>query len=631
MAASEGAVGGADLSVRPLLRVAELLEVVPGLIAAQYSGSGKANQYFLRGMQLDHGTDFTSIIDGVPWNVRTHGHGQGYLDVNGLIPETVDRIDYRKGPYRADLGDFALAGAAIMHTVDALEHPFVAAEGGGYGWGRVAGGDTINVGPGKLTAVAQWKTYDGPWQLPENLQHGSVWVKYRAPLDVGALTFTVSRYHATWHPTEQSPELSIGTSVCANVYCSLDATAYGLTDRWLTTAQWTRDSSEANVYLQYYNWHMVSDPTYDHQINQFDRRWTTGGRYEQTLVRTQSSALRVGVEGRFDNIAQVGLQHTVDAVAVSPISDNAVRESSLALYGEGNWVPTERLRVLAGLRADGYRFAVDALNAASAEGTRSDHQISPKFGLAYALRPQAEVYANWGRGFHSNDARGVVNIATPVPGLVASTGYEGGARFERGDLRLTAAYWWLNLGSELIFVGDSNAVEPRGGTTRHGYELVAFWKPSEGVGIDAVYAASHARYKDLQSDPDYDPVTAPALQGRRVEGSVVSSGELGVSAIHKHWELSARLRFLGGYPLVPSGTKSAPAETMINLRAAYKSGPYTLYAEVLNARNEHGNDIVYYYSSFIPGVSAPATEAFTRLSRAEEPRTLRFGVKYDFR
>lgn len=116
-AASEGTIGGADLLVRPMLRVAELLEAVPGMVAVQHSGSGKANQYFLRGFNLDHGTDFTTYVDGMPWNLRSHGHGQGYLDVNGLIPETVEGIDYRKGPYRADVGDFAIAGSPFISTI----------------------------------------------------------------------------------------------------------------------------------------------------------------------------------------------------------------------------------------------------------------------------------------------------------------------------------------------------------------------------------------------------------------------------------------------------------------------------------------------------------------------------------
>jgi outer membrane cobalamin receptor len=164
---------------------------VPGLIAAQHSGSGKANQYFLRGFNLDHGTDFTTYIDDVPMNLRTHGHGQGYLDVNGLIPEVVERVDYRKGPYRADVGDFALAGAAFMSTIERLNAPFVALEGGQYGWQRVAGGATTRLGDGDLTVVGQWKTYDGPWELPEDLEHESIWSKYARETPLGALELTL--------------------------------------------------------------------------------------------------------------------------------------------------------------------------------------------------------------------------------------------------------------------------------------------------------------------------------------------------------------------------------------------------------------------------------------------------------
>src|SRR5690606_24932090 len=167
-AASEGRVAGADLAVRPLLRVAEMLEAVPGMVVAQHSGSGKANQYFLRGFNLDHGTDFTTYVDGVPWNLRSHGHGQGYLDVNGLMPETVERITYRKGPYRADTGDFAMAGASFVTTIDRLEAPFAALESGEGGWLRLAGGGTRELDDGAtLTGMIQRQHYDGPWELEE--------------------------------------------------------------------------------------------------------------------------------------------------------------------------------------------------------------------------------------------------------------------------------------------------------------------------------------------------------------------------------------------------------------------------------------------------------------------------------
>lgn len=634
-ASSEGVVAGADLSVRPMLRVAELLEAVPGMIAAQHSGSGKANQYFLRGFQLDHGTDFTTYIDGMPWNLRSHGHGQGYLDVNGLIPEVVDRIEYRKGPYRADIGDFALAGASFMSTIDRLEQPFVAVEGGQYNWGRVAGGGSMSLGSGELTTLAQWKTYDGPWQLPENLQHFSLWSKYAQPTDLGMLKLTLSGYRATWHPTEQAPEASVGTAACADVFCSLDLTAFGRTLRWIGTAQLDAEHWKASAYAQYYDWHMLSDPTYDYQIDQFDRRWTAGGRYENHLLRGEKFELTVGGEARYDDISKVGFSHTDAGTFVENISDNSIREGSVAAYSEATWHPSTQLRLMAGLRADAYSFKVGRNSGAGAdtiEGSANDQKVSPKLGAAYTLNDHVELYANWGRGFHSNDARGVVNEVTPVPGLVGGSGYEGGARFEVGTFNITATYWWLNLSSELIFVGDANAVEPKSGARRRGYELVSFWRPLPWLGLDAVYTHSRARYKETQEDPDFDPLDAQLrlLTGRFVEGGVESAGEFGASAVKGKWEASTRVRYLGPYPLVPSGTKRASSEVMVNLRLAYKPGNFTIYGELLNVFDANGKDIEYYYPSFIPGVIPVGTEAATRLSRAEEPRTVRLGVKYSF-
>ena len=307
-AASEGTVGGADLLVRPMLRVAELLEAVPGMVAVQHSGSGKANQYFLRGFNLDHGTDFTTYVDGVPWNLRSHGHGQGYLDVNGLMPETVERIDYRKGPYRADTGDFAMAGASFITTIDRLEAPFAALESGEGGWLRLAGGGTMELDDdATLTGLIQHQNYDGPWELQEGLEHTSVWGKYRRPTDFGTLAVTVSGYDGNWHPTEQIPERAIGTSVCEDAFCVLDPTADGDTSRWIAGAQLEGDVWRASAYAQYYDWFMSSNPTYDFQINQFDERWTTGGRYERTLLETDKLTLTAGGEFRYDDISNVGL------------------------------------------------------------------------------------------------------------------------------------------------------------------------------------------------------------------------------------------------------------------------------------------------------------------------------------
>ena len=385
-AANEGAVGGADLSVRPLLRVAELLEAVPGLIAVQHSGSGKANQYFLRGFNLDHGTDFTTVIDDVPMNMRTHGHGQGYLDVNGLIPEVIDRIDYRKGTYRADIGDFSMAGSSFMTTIRDVK-PFVAFEDGAYGWRRIAGGTSVDVGAGKLMGVAQWKTYDGPWELPENLQHQSLWAKYERPLGANTLELSLSGYHAEWRPTEQIPERAIGTSVCEDAFCALDPTAVGETLRWIGAARLLGDGWRASLWAQYYDWHMLSNATYDFQINQFDRRWIGGGRYQREMRLSDTLSLTAGVETRYDDIGNVGLQHTDAGQVLEDISRVSVNESSVGAYSEAQWEPIDHMRVTAGLRADYFDFDVRARMPGVDEGSKGDSAVSPKIAAAYRINP----------------------------------------------------------------------------------------------------------------------------------------------------------------------------------------------------------------------------------------------------
>ena len=286
------------MTVRPILRTAELLEAVPGLIAAAHSGSGKANQYFLRGMNLDHGTDFTAYVDDVPWNFRTHGHGQGYLDINGLLPETVVQIDYRKGPYRGDLGDFALAGAALITTTNAYDRPFAQAEIGSFGWYRAVTGGTFQVpGGGSLTLVGQYRTSNGPWELPENLQHWAGFGKYSRLTNFGELQLSLSGYTATWRATEQIPERAIGhvfsepgvpTIDCRDEFCAVDPTQNGLTTRWIANARLLGGTWKANIYTQFYNWHMSSNPALylDDQVNgdqilQQDRRWIYGGRVRE--------------------------------------------------------------------------------------------------------------------------------------------------------------------------------------------------------------------------------------------------------------------------------------------------------------------------------------------------------------
>jgi hypothetical protein len=620
-AASEGTVSGSDLLVRPLLRVAELLEAVPGMIAAQHSGSGKANQYFLRGFNLDHGSDFTTYIDDVQMNFRTHGHGQGYLDLNGLIPEIINREDYRKGPYRGDGGDFALAGAAYMTTIDSYDRPWVAVEGGSYGSGRLAAGGTLkDVGGGDLTFVGEGKIYNGPWQEPEKLRHYAGFLKYAKQTSFGLLELSGHGYEGTWHPTEQIPERIIGTSVCPDVFCSPDPSATGHTSRYVADAQLSGSGWRGNVYAQYYNWNMFSNPTYANadgssaQIHQYDKRWIFGLKAEKTWSFGQDVDLTLGTENRYDSIGKVGVDHTDRRVFVESFGAYDVKEASGSLYGEATWRPIEGLRLVGALRGDAYHATVDALNpeaAAIGTGKKGASLVSPKASAAYKINDYIELYADWGRGFHSNDVRGAV-ADPPVPILVRGTGKEVGARFQLSHFSLTTTYWWLNVGSELRFVGDSNAVEPSGASKRHGYELVGFWRPRPWLAIDANYTASHARY----DNGDYIP------------NAFENAASAGISLVSDKWEAAVRLRHLGPYPLIEDNSQRDKGSNVVNTRGARKFANVELYAEVLNVLNSRDKDIAYWYESYIPSVDAAPVEG--RLSRVVEPRTVRVGAKYKF-
>jgi outer membrane receptor protein involved in Fe transport len=622
-AASEGTVAGADLLVRPLLRVSELLEAVPGMVAAQHSGSGKANQYFLRGFNLDHGSDFTTYIDGVQMNLRTHGHGQGYLDLNGLIPEIIAREDFRKGPYRADGGDFALAGAAYMTTIDSYDRPWASLEGGSYGYGRVAAGGTIDgVGAGKLTLVAQAKIYDGPWQQPEHLRHGSAFAKYIAPLGSGSIEASLNAYHGTWRPTEQIPERIIGSAICPDVFCSPDPSARGRTTRVIGNIAVRQADWRANLYGQFYDWAMTSNPTYAEadgtsaQIRQFDRRWIVGGRGEKRWTLSPALTLTVGTEARYDHIGNVGVSRTSERMFLFSLGRYHVEEVSAALYGEATWEPVQNLRLIGGVRGDYYHYSVRARDEAAAlAGTGRGHDaiFSPKVSIAYSLTPHLELYGNWGRGFHSNDVRGAVNVETPVPALVRGEGKEVGVRWQLSTLTLTATYWWLDVASELRFVGDSNAVEPTGASKRRGYELVAFWRPVSWLAIDGNYTASRSRYDN----------------GDRVPNAFENAASAGIALVLDPWEASLRLRHLGPYPLIEDNSVRDDGSTVFNFRAARKIGRFQVYGEVLNILNSRDKDIAYFYESYIPSFD-PDGPVEGRLSRVVEPRTLRLGVRAEF-
>ena len=285
-AASQGAITARQLEVRPLMRVAEVLETVPGMIASSHAGGGKANQYFLRGFNLDHGTDFAQTIAGMPVNLPSNAHGQGYSDINFMIPELVSGVQYSKGPYYAEQADFATAGAANTNYVTSVDHPLAQIEGGGQGYARalLAGSQTVQ--DGNLLAALDVAHSDGPWVQPDDFQKVNGIVRYSRGDAVNAWTLTAMGYHGQWHSTDTVPTRAIANGTIHR-FGTLDPSDGGHTSRYSLSGDWQRGSGSALTKISAYGFgydldlfsnftFFLDDPLHGDQHEQVDRRFVTG-------------------------------------------------------------------------------------------------------------------------------------------------------------------------------------------------------------------------------------------------------------------------------------------------------------------------------------------------------------------
>lgn len=620
-AASQGVIQAELLRSRPALRPGEVLEFVPGVIVTQHSGDGKANQYFLRGYNLDHGTDFATTLNGMPVNMPTHGHGQGYSDLNFLIPELVDRIEYRKGPYFATHGDFATAGAADIHYKRTLEAPFVQIGLGENGYRRGVG-----AAPFRLTdevtgyAALEWMHNDGPWIVPEHLQRRNAVLHLNQGSRERGASLSLMAYDASWHSTDQIPQSLIDAGTYNGQpfsrFDSLDPTDGGSTGRTSLSGEWHDREGDtqtrASVYAMHYRVKLFSNFTYalerpatGDQFSQQDERNVFGGQWSRSVAHalgSLSARSEWGVQVRHDRI-RVGLFDTQARQIIGTTRVDEVRETLLGLYGQSSIELTPWLRTVVGLRADRLSVNVDSLHEARNSGSASASQVSPKFSLIAGPWAKTELFFNVGRGFHSNDARGMTARVDPrsgdpvdtVPGLVAATGTELGLRTEAvPHLQSSLALWQLRSDSELVYVGDAGATEASAGSRRHGVEFNNRWTPTPHFMLDADLAWTHARFNN----------------GDRIPNAVDSVAS--IAATLKDigaWSASLQWRYLGSGALIEDNSvRSDPASTF-NLRlsrslADVLGRPSSLSLDVFNLTNRKVNDIQYHYTYALPGGAA---------------------------
>ena len=613
--ATEGLVLREQLEQRPVSRAAELLEFVPGMIATQHSGEGKANQYFLRGFNLDHGTDFAMSVDGVPVNMRTHGHGQGYADLNFLIPELVENLEYRKGPYYADVGDFSAAGSADFHYLDRLPGPLAEFSAGEFGFRRALVVGSVDTGPGHTLLAADYSEYDGPFAVDQDTGKFNGVVKYSSGNALDGMSLTAMVYDDQWNSPDQIPLRAVEQGRIDR-FGFIDPTVGGESHRYSLSADLRRSMSNGghwslSAYALDYEMDLFSNFTYflendedGDQFQQVDDRTVYGGsgHVHIPLSGDGSTAIRTGFDIRRDDIDKVGLFQSRNRLPLSAIRDDTVEETSVGVYAEIRHTWSSWLRTVAGIRTDYYDADVNALLAENS-GSADETLTAPKFTAVLGPWSETEFFVNVGRGFHSNDVRGAtiridpadgVTPVDPVDLLVPAFGYDIGMRTAIvPNSQIALSLWALDLDSELVFVGDGGATEPSGETQRYGAEISWIYRPNESLIVDADYAYSHGRFT---GSPTEDRIPNAVSRVASVGVSYTGSGKL---------TGGLRARYFGSAPLVEDNRARSDATFVLNGEISYQFTPAIRGSLAgFNLLDSTDNDITYFYESRLPGESS---------------------------
>jgi TonB dependent receptor/Carboxypeptidase regulatory-like domain/TonB-dependent Receptor Plug Domain len=661
--ATQGTVGATEIQDRPILRAGEVLETIPGVIITQHAGGGKANQYFLRGFNLDHGTDFAIFIDDMPLNLPSHAHGEGYADMNTVIPEFVEVVDYQKGPYAADVGNYGSAGSAHLVFFKTLPQNFLTVQGGMYGYGRAVFGVSQKVGSGGLVYGGEVSHDDGPWKHPDDYYKFNGLLTYSRGGDADGFSITARGYHGKWNSSDQIPENAVPL---VGFFGALNPTDGGNSQRYSLQAEWHRQDANSETKIMAYGFYydvdlfsdftyFLTDPIRGDQFEQKDNRWVAGldarhSVFSRWFGRKVENTFGLQVRNDWINngLYQVEDRERVDKTdsstgATLPATTQADRftDTQVGFYAEDKIQWAEKVRTVAAVRGDEEYFDVTSLITPANSGTVSKFLPSPKLSVIFGPWANTELYVQGGFGFHSNDGRGATQTVEPVsadnplpnaaaskiPALIPTKGAEIGIRtLVVRHLQSTLSFWYLHSASELQQDGDTGGtVASQQPSDRYGVEWANYYTPLEHLAFDLDLADSRALFTTV----DGDDAAPGSPGGRRVPeavGWVISSG-VTLRAL-KGFSESLRLRYFGPRDLTSDGMYRSQATALLNAELGYRINErWRVSAEFVNLLNRRDHDIDYAY---ISQITPTATPAFTGVFHPVEPFQVRFGLHYRF-
>lgn len=625
-----------DISLRPTKSSQDVLRMIPGVVTAQHAGGGKAEQIFLRGFDIDHGTDIALTVDGMPVNMVSHAHGQGYADLHFVTPELIDYVDFNKGPYYSRIGDFNTAGYANFHTKNKLDQSSVKFEAGRFDTYRtVAMLDLLGENDRNQNAYISAEYYytNGPFLSPQNFNRLNLFGKFHGLIaDNKILSVSLSAFKSEWDASGQISERAV-TSGMISRFGAIDNTEGGFTGRNNINVSLTRmfddgSSFRNQVYFSHYNFELYSNFTYflndsinGDAIRQKESRDIYGytGTYQKEFaLGNKSVRFESGIGIRYDDISDVELSHVKARYTfLNPIALGDVDQINTNVYADATLNLTRAFSVNAGLRFDAFSFQhankLDSLYTRQAE---SKTTVSPKLNLYYNINPDFQIYLKNGIGFHSNDSRVVVaQQGREILPKAYGTDFGVFAKPFKKVL-LNAALWQLRLDQEFVYVGDEAVVEPGGKTQRYGVDLSLRYQAKDWLFFDFDGNYAHGRSVDDPEGENYIPL-APTFTSI---GGITTSFKNGLRA-------SARYRYVDNRPANEDNSVTARGYFLLDAALTYTRPKFELSLNATNLLNREWNEAQFDTETRLPGETIGISElAFT----PGDPFFMKAGITFFF-